>query len=313
MAEILIGTSSWTDATLVKSGLFYPPGVSTAEKRLAFYASNFPLVEVDSSYYYLPTERNAALWVARTPDDFVFNIKAYSLLTHHPTKPDSLPPQVREMVDPELLAKRSLYVSDLPPEAVDIVWDEFRTALMPLDSAGKLGAILLQFPPWFVPGRRNKDYILECKERLPTVPLAIEFRREGWMDEEHRDATLSFLADNGLTYVNVDEPQGFNSSVAPTSETTADLAMVRFHGRNVDAWEAKGISAAERFRYLYEQTELADWAGRIKKMASKARSTHLLMNNCYRNYAVTNAKQLMDLLGDEAVRSQETDQLTMED
>ncbi len=297
MAGILVGTSSWTDATLIKSGAFYPPGVNTAEKRLAFYASNFPLVEVDSSYYYLPTQRNAALWVTRTPPDFVFNIKAYSLLTQHPTRPDSLPPQVKEMVDPALLTKGGVYISDLPPEAVDIVWDEFRTALLPLDSAGKLGAVLLQFPPWFVPGRRSRDYILECKERMPTIPLAVEFRRGDWMDEAHRDATLGLLADNGLTYVNVDEPQGFASSVPPTAEATADLAMVRFHGRNVETWEAKGITAAERFRYLYNQTELIHWARRVREMASKAGSTHLLMNNCYRNYAVMNAKQMMDLLG----------------
>lgn len=311
MGNVLVGTSSWTDATLVKSGAFYPPGVNTAEKRLAFYASHFPLVEVDSSYYYLPTQHNAALWVVRTPDDFIFNIKAYSLFTQHPTRPDSLPPHVAEMVDPEVLGKRSIYIDDLPPAAVDAVWEEFRNALLPLDSAGKLGAVLLQFPHWFVCGRRNKDYILSCQERLPTIPLAIEFRRRDWLEDEHREETLAFLADNGLTYVNVDEPQGFPSSVPPTAEATADLAMVRFHGRNRDTWEAKGISAAERFRYLYEQTELAEWAGRIKKMASSARATHVLMNNCYRNYAVTNAQQLMDLLREGIVRPAQTGQLTL--
>lgn len=303
MTGILVGTSSWTDATLIKSGAFYPPGVSTAEKRLAFYASNFPLVEVDSSYYYLPTQRNSALWVARTPADFIFNIKAYSLLTHHPTKPDSLPAHVKETVEPEVLAKNNVYVKDLPEEAIDAVWDEFREALLPLDSAGKLGAVLFQFPKWFVAGSRNRDYILSCKERLPGIPIAVEFRRREWMDEEHRDQTLGFLADNGLAYVNVDEPQGFDSSVPPTAEATSELAMVRFHGRNREAWEAKGLSAAERFRYLYEQTELAEWAGKIKKMAQQAGQTHVLMNNCYRNYAVTNAGQLMDLLGDAAAHS----------
>jgi len=312
MAGIYVGTSSWTDATLIKSGAFYPPGTNTAEQRLVFYASNFPLVEVDSSYYYLPTQRNAALWVERTPEDFTFNVKAYSLLTHHPTRPDSLPPSAKEALDPAASAKRNVYISDLPPAAVDAVWDEFRQALLPLDSAGKLGAILLQFPHWFVFGRRNRDYILECKERLPTIPLAVEFRRDDWMSDEHRDETLGFLADNGLTYVNVDEPQGFSSSVPPTAEVTAELAMIRFHGRNSEAWTGKNISAAERFRYLYEQTELAEWAGRIKKMASQARRTHVLMNNCYRNYAVTNARQLMDILGGDAVPPAEGTQMAID-
>lgn len=311
MSKILVGTSSWTDSTLVKAGKFYPPGVNSAEKRLAFYASNFPIVEVDSSYYYLPTEHNAGLWVTRTPDDFTLNIKAYSLLTQHPTRPDSLPGRVKESVGPDLLSKRSVYIGDLSPEAVDIVWDEFGKALLPLDSAGKLGAVLFQFPHWFPYGPRNKDYILACKERLPTIPIAVEFRQRSWMDEAHIDKTLAFLADNGVTYVNVDEPQGFDSSVPPTAEATTPLAMIRLHGHNERAWQAKGLSAAERFRYLYDQTELADWAGRIKKLASEAAETHVLMNNCYQNYAVTNARQLMDLLGAEAKRPAESSQMTI--
>ena len=166
MSRILLGTSSWTDPTLVKEGNFYPPGTTTAEARLKFYASRFPLVEVDSTYYYPPSEKNSVLWIERTPPEFTFNIKAYSLLTNHPTKVDSLYNDIKAALPPEALEKRNVYRDKLPDEAVDEVWQRFRDALMPLHSAGKLGAVLFQFPQWFVIGRKNKDYILECAERL---------------------------------------------------------------------------------------------------------------------------------------------------
>jgi len=296
--KILVGTSSWTDPTLIKSGLFYPRGTNTAEKRLVYYAKNFPLVEVDSSYYYLPTERNAALWVERTPPDFTFDVKAYSLFTHHPTRTNGFPATMKQVIDPEVSARQTVYDKDLPAAAVDFAWEEFRRALMPLDSAGKLGAVLFQFPRWFACNRANKQYLLECRDRLPTIKLAIEFRQHTWLDEEHRERTVSFLAENGLALVNVDGPQGFDSSVPPTAEVTSDVAIVRFHGRNREAWAAKGLSAAERFRYLYSEEELAGWVGRIRRMAAQAKETHVLMNNCYSNYAVLNAMQLAEMLGD---------------
>src|SRR6187200_493785 len=141
--QILIGTSSWTDPTLVKEGNFYPPGVSTAEGRLRFYAERFPIVEVDSTYYFPPSEQNSALWIERTPKDFTFNIKAYSLLTNHPTRPNSIYKDLQEAVPPD---KKNVYREQLPDEVVEEVWQRFREALMPLHSAGKLGAILFQFP-----------------------------------------------------------------------------------------------------------------------------------------------------------------------
>src|SRR6266487_4975264 len=107
--SILIGTSSWTDPTLVKDGNFYPSGTKSAEARLRFYASKFPLVEVDSTYYFPPSERNAELWIERTPPDFTFNIKAYSLLTNHPTRPDSLYKDIRDALPKELAEKRNVY------------------------------------------------------------------------------------------------------------------------------------------------------------------------------------------------------------
>jgi uncharacterized protein YecE (DUF72 family) len=295
--RILIGTSSWTDPTLVKESDFYPSSARTAEARLRFYATQFSLVEVDSTYYFPPSERNSVLWIERTPSDFTFNVKAYSLLTNHPTKPASLYADVRDELPPELLGKGNVYRDSMPPELVDVVWQRFHDALMPLHSAGKLGAVLFQFPQWFVIGRASCDYIVECSERLRDFRVAIEFRHESWLSERNREETLSFLAEHRLPLVCVDMPQGFESSVPPIAEATADdLAMVRFHGRNTGAWERKGLSASQRFAYDYEQGELLEWKPRIETLAAQARETHVLMNNCYRDWAVKNARELGQLL-----------------
>ena len=295
--RVLIGTSSWTDPTLVKEGGFYPPSAKSAEARLRFYASQFPLVEVDSTYYYPPSERNAELWIERSPPDFTFNVKAYSLLTNHPTRPNSLYADIRETLPAETLEKRSLYREKLPDDAVDEVWQRFHDALMPLHSAGKLGAVLFQFPQWFVISRKNKSYIEECAERLRDFRMAVEFRHETWLAERNREETLGFLQQHDLPYVCVDMPQGFDSSLPPIAEaTTKDLSIVRFHGRDPVAWKTKSETASERFRYDYPKEELEEWVPKIDSLAKRTRETHVLMNNCYRDFAVRNARELGDLL-----------------
>jgi len=297
-ARILVGTCSWTDATLIESGAFYPPEVSTPAERLRFYAQNFPIVEVDSTYYGLPSERNAALWVERTPADFTFDLKAYALFTHHPTQVRSLPKDVREALDAKARQKANVYYRDLPPDLRDDMWQRFASALLPLDSAGKLGVVLFQFPPWFMPSAESTDYILEVnEERLPQYTVAVEFRNNRWLSEKNCQRTLHLLAQKHIPFVCVDEPQGFRSSVPPVAEATAPDALVRFHGRNRGMWERKGITASERFRYLYSQDELKEWVSPIQKLAERAERVHVLMNNCYQDYAVRNARQMAKLLG----------------
>jgi uncharacterized protein YecE (DUF72 family) len=297
VGDVLIGTASWTDPTLVKQGNFYPPDAKTPEARLRFYAEQFPIVEVDSTYYFPPNERNAVLWIDRTPKGFTFNIKAYSLLTNHPTKRDSLYKDLLAELPDALEDKKNLYREQLPEKAVDEVWQRFHDALMPLHSAGKLGAVLFQFPQWFVIGRKNKEYILEAADRLKDFRIAVEFRHKSWMEERNLEETLSFLADNDLPLVCVDMPQGFDSSLPPIAVATAkDLAMVRFHGRDRKVWAKKNVSASERFRYEYSEEELKEWVPKINDLSEQARETHVLMNNCYRDFAVNNARQLGDLL-----------------
>ena len=292
-----MGTASWTDKTLIASKAFYPADRTSAEERLRYYTSQFPVVEVDSSYYFPPTERNAALWVERSPTHFRFDIKAYSLLTRHPTRPESIWEDLRPAIPSAAIQKRFLYADRLPAEVVDEAWRRFAEALMPLHSAGKLGAVHFQFPEWFLPGAASRDYLLECAARLPDYQVAVEFRNAAWMSERNQDRTLSFLRDHAIPYTSVDMPQGFRSSLPPTAAVTSPaLAYVRFHGRNTADWEGKHDTATPRFAYLYSQDELVPWVPKLQALAREAKEVHVLMNNCYRDYAVVNARQLSALL-----------------
>ena len=295
VGNIYYGTSSWTDPTLLKSD-FYPSDVKKPEQRLRFYAEHFPLVEVDATFYALPSERNSELWVERTPERFMFNVKAFGLMTHHAVAVRSLPEPIRAMLPPEAAEKSRVYSRDLPEDALNAVWDMFTAALRPLADAGKLGAILFQFPHWFAASRQNVTYLRELAERSPAQP-AVEFRGAGWMKEDKRERTLELLREIGATYVVVDEPQGFTTSVPPVVAcTSADLALIRFHGHNAKTWEKRGISAAERFRYLYSEEELRKWVAPARELAAEAQQLHVLMNNCYADYGVRNAGQLAGLL-----------------
>ena len=294
VGNVFYGTASWTDKTLLDSGRFYPKDVDTPAERLRFYSERFPLVEVDSTYYALPSERNSALWIERTPKHFTFDVKAFALLTHHSTGPRGLPAKIRENLDQ---GKKRFYRKDLPPEALAQVQDMFVSALRPLESAGRLGAVLFQFPHWFVPSRENRDYLKSLADSFP-YRIAVEFRGGGWMkDDQSAERSLALLRELGLTYVVVDEPQGFKTSVPPVvAATSNDLAMIRFHGHNADTWEKPGISAAERFRYLYSEDELEQWVEPAKELAGKSKQLHILMNNCYEDYGVRNAAQMASLL-----------------
>ena len=292
MGIIRVGTCSWTDSTLVNSGRFYPDSARSAEARLQYYTSQFNIVEVDSSYYAMPSESNSYLWAERTPGDFAFDFKAFRIFTQHLTPVNSLPKDIREELTPELRRKGSLYYRDSPAELVDELWQRFESALLPLDTVGKLGVVLFQFPPWFYPGSQQLDYIIMCKGKLPQYRIAIEFRNNVWLSEENQAMTLDFLRRNDLPFVCVDEPQGFKSSVTPVAEVTSDIGLVRFHGRNKGTWEKKGISTAERFNYLYTEEELKPWASEIGELAKQAREMHILFNNCHQDKAVVNARQI---------------------
>jgi uncharacterized protein YecE (DUF72 family) len=293
---VLTGSCSWTDKTLVEDTDWYPRRTMSAEERLRYYASQFPLTEVDSTYYAPPAEVQARRWAERTPNGFRFDVKAYSLFTGHPTRPQSLWADLRERLPAEVAAKRNVYAHHLDPETLEEAWRRFEAALRPLREAGRLGAVLFQYPPWFVPRAENRRQVQALRERLPDYLVAVEFRSPMWLAEERDQRhTLELLEDSGLVFVCVDAPavSGLPRLLAVTNQR---LLLVRFHGRSDATWKDTSGSAAERFRYLYSTDELKQLAPALAHAAEEAHEAHLLMNNCYRDYAVRDAAELRDLL-----------------
>src|SRR4030081_1779146 len=229
---VKVGIAGWIDKELISSGKFYPPHTTSSEDRLRYYASQFPLVEVDSTYYGMPSKKNSELWVERTPPGFTFDVKSFSLFTQHPTNPKALPPEVREGIPADLAGKRSLYLEQLPAEVVDAAWEAFREALEPLRAHGRLGAVFFQFPPWFYPSTKSLAYIEQCQERMFGFQIAVEFRTPQWLDDRHLEGTLAFWRSARTPLVAVDVPRGPATSLPPLAEpTSARFGIVRFHGR----------------------------------------------------------------------------------
>jgi uncharacterized protein YecE (DUF72 family) len=295
MARTLVGSCSWADRTLVKEGHFYPKGANSPAARLRYYSEQFPIVEADSTYYTLPRQQVSETWARNTPDGFVFDVKAFRLFTFHPSEPKMLPRDMRDSLPQEVSAKRRLYLKDVPERQQAELWRRFRQGLEPLRSAGKVGVVLLQFPPWIFPSDETREHILRAKEVLAGFTLAVEFRHDSWVNDRNRERTLSFLRDHQLVYVCVDEPQEVKGNLPPlVAVTNPDVAVFRFHGRDAAAWRSKANSAAERFRYLYPPSEIEELAERVER--ADAREKHALFNNCYRDHAVINARQMVERL-----------------
>ncbi|NUQ21887.1 MAG: DUF72 domain-containing protein, partial [Gemmatimonadaceae bacterium] len=269
--------------------------------RLRYYASQFPVVEVDSSYYSLPEKATASLWAERTPPGFVFHLKAHALLTGQPSEVARLPEDITDIMPAELLEKTRVYAKDLPLEVYDAIWERFLDAIEPLRRSAKLGGVLLQYPRWFLPNPPNKDLIAESATRLAAVGATVEFRNRMWFgSEKSTQWTLDMLRDLGVTHVIVDGPQGLQSSVpAVPAVTNPKLAMVRLHGRRAATWEAAKVPTVERYRYLYSPQELTPWVERIEQVAEEAERTVVLYNNCYGNYGTTNARETIARLATE--------------
>jgi uncharacterized protein YecE (DUF72 family) len=297
--NILVGTASWTEPTLIKSGRFYPPEAKTPEDRLRFYASQFPVVEVDSSFYALPSFNNSVQWVERTPKDFVFDVKLFRAFSLHQTPLKSMPKDLRDEVESLANKAGNVYYGELPEDVRARLWQMFLDAVGPLKSAGKLGYLLLQLPPWGVKNRENVRHVEECLERLEGYDVALEFRNKTWLSERSRASTLSMLREMNVPMVTVDEPQGFGGSIPPVWEATStEMAVVRFHGHNDEMWTKKGLStSALRFNYLYSEEELRDLAGPVDALAAETKRVHAMFNNCYEDLAQVNARRFRELLG----------------
>ena len=209
---------------------------------------------------------------------------------------DRMPPWLRDEVLPESFGKINVYRDDVSPAAVERLWREHREALAPLEQAGKLGGVLFQFPPWFHRSRDSIDYLSEVAERAAGLHPLVEFRGGGWMDEDAAAKTLRVLEDLGLAYVSVDEPQGFDNSTPAVVAATAEIAVVRLHGRNAGTWKVKSGAASDRFKYLYADAELEEWVPRVRELAEQTREVHVLFNNNYEDWGMRNARRMAQLL-----------------
>jgi uncharacterized protein YecE (DUF72 family) len=305
VAEIRIGTCSWADEALSKH--WYPPGIKPGD-RLAYYAERFDTVEVDSTYYRLPEESMVARWAERTPDDFVMHVKAFGLMTRHPVKLESLPPDLRDEAQTDERGR----VDRPSREFRGKVFQRFLEALEPLRSAGKLGGILFQFPSYVVYKDRSLDYLRWAREQVGGNEMLVEFRHESWLGDEHRDETLGFLEELGATNVIVDAPriEGAKNLVPTVLALTSPTAYVRFHGRNASTWNKRGGGAAERFDYLYSDEELREWVGPLRELSEQAEQAYAFFNNNATSpdghggrmaQAAANARELQRLLQAEKV------------
>jgi uncharacterized protein YecE (DUF72 family) len=272
-AAIRVGTCSFADEALTRS--YYPRGIRTGADRLRHYARRFDTVEVDATYYTLPVAEYAERWAAATPPGFVFHVKAFALMTRHPVRAVQLPPDLRDAVETDERGR-----VDRPPREVRAeVFRRFHDALEPLRSAGKLGGILMQFPPYVVPRKESFEDIVWAKEQLAGDLMLVEFRHAAWLDERERRRTLAFLEDIDASYVAVDAPRTGGRNVLPTIvAATSPLAYVRMHGRNARTWNVRGGSAAERFDHLYGREELAEWVEPLRELGAASEEAFVLFN-----------------------------------
>jgi uncharacterized protein YecE (DUF72 family) len=271
---IRIGTCSWADESLSK--WFYPRGLA-AKDRLSYYAERFDTVEVDSTFYRLPTESMVAGWAERTPPGFTMHVKAFGLMTRHPVKLEQLPPELRDGMPVDERGR----VDRPPRELRAAVFAEFLAALQPLRAAGKLGGILFQLPPYVVYKPSSLEYLEWARGQLGDDEMLVEFRHRSWLEEDARAETLAFLERLHASYVTVDAPRSDTAkNLIPTVvAVTAPTAYVRFHGRNLGTWNKRGGSAAERFDYLYSDDELREWVDPLRELGERAERAFAFFNN----------------------------------
>ncbi|MEJ7929702.1 DUF72 domain-containing protein [Ramlibacter sp. AN1015] len=300
MALYLVGTASWTDKSLIECGRFYPRKSMSAEQRLRHYASHFPMVEVDSSYYAIPDPHTAQLWAERTPQGFEFNVKAFRLFTGHPASPAVLHPDIRRALGPH--APAQLHYRQLPPEIRDELWRRFLDALAPLQAAGKLTAVHFQFAPWVVRNAEGIEHVAACARRMAGQLMAVEFRHASWFAGEHAAATLAFERELGVVHTVVDAPQGFANTVPAIWEATRrELSILRLHGRNRATWNVQGATrAADRFNYLYTDEELAALVPPLHALGRHADKVHVIFNNNMEDQGQVCARRMTELLGPSA-------------
>jgi uncharacterized protein YecE (DUF72 family) len=289
--QILVGTSSWADPGFVKE--WYPPKMA-ARERLPWYSQRFAYVELNSSFYAVPDRNTVHKWAKETPDGFVFDVKAHRLLSRHSAQVESLPPELRD--DAQTTGRGRV---QLTPELEIALAERLVEETAPLAEAGKLGAYLIQLTPAFSPRRHKLEELDALVEAFRPHRVAVELRNRNWVTDKHRDDTLTWFADAGVAYVDVDAPPDEHFSIMPSgldAVTSDGLAYLRLHGRNAEGY-LKGGSVAERFGWRYDDEELEEVAERVHGLAERAGEVHVAFNNNRGDDAPTAAQRFRSLLG----------------
>ena len=288
--RILVGTSSWADPGFVAD--WYPPKLP-ARERLPFYAERFEAVEVNSTHYALPDTETVGRWAQVTPERFTFDVKVHRLLSRHSAGSDSLPAELRELAPVNERGRVQLTAELERRLARDLL-----AALMPLRDAGKLGAVLVQLSPSFAPRDHRLDELAPLLAELAEVPVAVELRHRGWVAEKRVRDTLDFLSEQEAAFVCVDAPRADHFMIMPELDavTAPGLAYLRAHGRNAEGY-ISGRSVAERFGYVYDDSELEEIGGRASALAQEAEHVHVMFNNNRSDDAPRAAQRMRELLG----------------
>jgi uncharacterized protein YecE (DUF72 family) len=289
---IYVGTASWTDPEFIKAG-WYPPAVKNdAAARLRYYADHFPLVEVNATFYALPSLRTVENWTARTPDRFRFVVKAHQVISGHRSDPSRLPGPLRTL--PFATDARGHIVRP-SRELRDAAIDTLLEALGPMGA--KLEAILLQLPPSLACGDAQRAEIARIINRFAPVRVAVEFRHRSWVTGPAREATMAMLADRGAAYVCVDAPRTEAMSAMPplVEITCPELGYLRLHGRNADTWHGSR-TVAERFNYRYAPEELDEFVAPVVQMSKRVEDVVVVFNNNAEDYALRNAGEFQKMV-----------------
>jgi uncharacterized protein YecE (DUF72 family) len=246
----------------------YPEGAGSKFDTLALVAKYFDTAEINSSFYRPPSPATARSWLQRIAHNpnFVFTAKLSRIFTH---------------------ARGKATAADEKA---------FREGIDPLAQAGKLGAVLIQFPWSFKNDREGRSYLTQLVERCKEYPLVVELRHESW----NKPTILQTLEDLGVGLCDIDQPL-FANSIKPSAEVTSPLGYVRLHGRNYQNWFREEADVEERYDYLYSRDELEPWVGRIREIAQKAKQTFVITNNHARGQSLVNAFEVMALLEEQRV------------
>ncbi|MEC5302147.1 MULTISPECIES: DUF72 domain-containing protein [Staphylococcus] len=267
---INIGLTGWGDHDSLYEDL------QRKTDKLVTYASHFPIVELDATYYAIQPERNIRKWIKETPERFKFIVKIHQALTLHADYHDFA-------------------------ETRQILVDQFKTMLQPLKDENKLAMVLVQFPPWFDCTVQNIKYIRYIRAQLEAFPVCVEFRHQSWFNKSFKEETLAFLTQQNIIHAVCDEPQVGQGSVPMVNRITNETAFVRYHGRNVHGWTKKDMTdeAWREVRYLYDysEQELKTLIDKVKVLEHKAKNIYVVFNNNSGGHAAQNAKTYQRLLG----------------